>query len=350
MRLSPRRLSLTSELVVWSDEQVNLIKSQIAPKATDDELALFLQVCAKTGLDPFSRQIYAIHREVSEKQPNGSWLKKQKMTIQTSIDGFRVIAERSGDYEGQTPKQWCGPDGQWLDVWLASSNPAAARVGVYRHGFREPLYAVATWREYASDTSPMWKKMGPHMLAKCAESLALRGAYPADLSGLYTTDEYPAIEDRRAGAPAREDGDTGDRADPAVAGTSGATPALHAAPDNSNVNADTGEVVPVTSSSRSFPAPRSQSAQNTDDLMKRLEEPFKDSDASFVPHESVRDILRSVGALTPHQKAVLSGWLADEGDLVLPKSTRASVTFDHHDRIVDLIAAASVVPEPVVAE
>ncbi len=175
---------MTAAVELWDAQQKIIIKEQIARDCSDGELRLFAQVCAKNGLDPFTRQIYAIKRG-------------GKMTIQTSIDGFRVVAERSGRYEGQTPKQWCGQDGVWVDVWLKSEPPAAARVGVWKQGFREALYAVATWGEYGQD-SPMWKKMGPHMLAKCAESLALRAAFPNDLTGLYTEDEYPIEQDRRS--------------------------------------------------------------------------------------------------------------------------------------------------------
>jgi phage recombination protein Bet len=162
--------------VKYNPEQVALIKSQVARDCTDGELQLFLYQCQRTGLDALNRQIYAIKRG-------------GKMAIQTSIDGFRLIAERSGKYEGQTPVMWCGEDAQWVEVWLKNERPAAAKVGVYRAGFRDAVYAVAKWNEYADDNGPMWRKMGAHMLAKCAESLALRKAFPQELSGLYTSDE-----------------------------------------------------------------------------------------------------------------------------------------------------------------
>lgn len=160
----------------FDKRQMDIMRRTVAAGTTPDEFALFLEVCKYRGLNPFNREIYAI--------PG----KGGKMTFQVSIDGLRLLAERSGKYKGQLGPFYCAEDGEWRDVWLSKTPPAAAKVGVIRSGFEQPIWAVARYESYAQ-SSPTWQKMPDLMLAKCAESLALRRAFPAEMGGLYTHEE-----------------------------------------------------------------------------------------------------------------------------------------------------------------
>lgn len=153
----------------YTREQLALIKRTIAHDATDDELKMFLYHCSKNGLDPLSKQIYF--------QKRGG-----KPVFITSIDGFRLIAARTGEHAGTEDA-----------VFDDETNPKKATITVYRmvQGQRVPFTASARWSEYCP-TPPsdrMWKKMPCTMLAKCAESLALRKAFPNELGALYSNEE-----------------------------------------------------------------------------------------------------------------------------------------------------------------
>ena len=128
---------------VISKDKIQLIKDTICRGATDQELQMFINICNRTKLDPLQKQCWAVKRWDSS-------LGREVMSFQTGIDGLRIIANRSEKYQGQLGPFWCGDDGVWKDVWLDKNPPVAAKVGVLRSDFKEPLWAVAKFDAFAA--------------------------------------------------------------------------------------------------------------------------------------------------------------------------------------------------------
>lgn len=177
----------------WNREQLQILKDSFFKGCSDQEFQFCLEFCKATGLNPFLKQVHFPKRWDAK-------LQREVVTPVVGIDGMRSRALSTGEYEGQTKSEWCGQDGVWVDVWLKDDEfPYAARVGIYRRNFKEPTYAVARFSEYVQTmrnkttgkTVPvtMWQKMPTNQLAKCAESLALRKAFPELLTGIYSSDE-----------------------------------------------------------------------------------------------------------------------------------------------------------------
>ena len=183
------QLAIHEDQSFWTDQQLAALRQLGVDANSQGDLAVFFHQAQRSGLDPFKREIYMITR-------NG------KPTIQTGIDGFYKIADRvsrkTGGSWGISETLWCGQDGQWADVWLQPGPPAAAKVTLERNGSRFTVVALTS--EYMAQ-GPMWQKMPARMIAKCAEALAIRKAFPEDLSGLYTSEEM-AQADNPAPRPA----------------------------------------------------------------------------------------------------------------------------------------------------
>lgn len=196
--LAPRSagsgLAIRPDQAEWSPVQRAALTQVGLQDAPDADVAVFFHVCQRTRLDPFAKQIYMIGRWDNE-------LGRKRWTIQTGIDGFRVVSERHEQYAGvgDPDLEWCGPDGVWRDVWLDDTTPpTAARFTLHRHDQQRPIRAVCRYAEFVEtrrDGTPnhMWRTKAAWMIGKCAEAAGRRKAFPQDLAGLYTDDEMAGV-------------------------------------------------------------------------------------------------------------------------------------------------------------
>jgi len=191
-----KQVTALNALITFGKDELILIKETKARGATQAEFNLFIYDCKSRGLNPLKNEIYFVKREVWDASKQA---KVGVATHQVSIDGFRIIAQRSSQYRGQTKVEY----GETVEL-EGRKVPEYAEIGVMREGFEEPVYARAYFAEYAqmftnkktgvTKLGAMWEKMPRHMLAKCAETLALRKAFPDYLSNLYTSEEMDSID------------------------------------------------------------------------------------------------------------------------------------------------------------
>lgn len=164
-----------NQMIEWDREKIELLKNTVCKGASDSEFEVFLHACKRTGLDPFMKQIYSV--------PRGG-----QRTLQTGIDGFRLIAERTGCYcPGKSSTYTYDKDGR-----LESATAYVKKLT--KDGTWHEVEATADFKEYDGNNN-MWKKFPKTMLAKVAESIALRKAFPADLSGVYSSEEMSQAEE-----------------------------------------------------------------------------------------------------------------------------------------------------------
>lgn len=182
--LQPNEGAVSAPL--FDNKQIEILKNSICKGASPEEFEIFIMACKKTGLDPFMRQIYAVKRWDGR-------LKRETMTIQTGIDGYRLIAERTGSYApGPEPTYQYDSNGQIVSATAYVKKQT-------RDGTWHTVAASAFLDEYCQrnkegNASGMWSNMPRNQLAKCAEALALRRAFPAEMSGIYTKDEMNQAE------------------------------------------------------------------------------------------------------------------------------------------------------------
>lgn len=169
------------EVRQFTASEIDLIKRTMAVGATDDELALFLYTARHVGLDPLRRQIHFVKRKRYDPET-------QKYidvgTIQTGIDGYRLISDRTGKLRGIKRGVIRDDKGQLIGAWAE----------VYRSDWDFPARTEVSFVEYCQtdkngNPMAMWKTIPETMIQKVAEVAAHRMAFPDRFANLYSDDE-----------------------------------------------------------------------------------------------------------------------------------------------------------------
>ena len=150
-----------------SSEARKLLINTVAKNASNEEFAMFREMCRATGLNPFQRQIWFI------KTNSG-------VQMMTGINGYYHVANSYPEYDGIEVET----------VEDKAGGPLKSVAKVWRKDRKHPSIGIARWEEF-SKSYGNWKSMPFYMLEKCAEAIALRKAFPQKLSGIYTEEEMP---------------------------------------------------------------------------------------------------------------------------------------------------------------
>lgn len=160
-------------------EQIKLLEMNkiIPPNCPKAQVDFFATVCEKKKLDPFLRQIHLVER--NERDGKGGW--KKSYTIQSGIDGMRVIAQRN--CKVRSYRRWV--EKREDDMYGCCEIDTEDR-GKY---YDELPYEEYVQRTKEGVPNSFWNKFKQTMIKKCAEESVLRMMAPEDLSGVYGDDE-----------------------------------------------------------------------------------------------------------------------------------------------------------------
>jgi len=196
------RTKYLSQQYGLTEPQVDVMRNAICVGATDPELEFFLATARRLDLDPFARQIWFVKRKQKRQNERGDdeWIDVGRP--ETGIDGYRAIAERSGEMDGQDPTVWIDNVGKEYLVWLDEKPPHACRITLYRKGRKTPIVAVGLFREYCpvyktktgSYVPEMWAKRGVAQIEKCVEALAFRKGFPGLFAGVRIDAEMEHVD------------------------------------------------------------------------------------------------------------------------------------------------------------
>jgi len=196
------------EPLKFTDQQKATYRAAFAPAgATDEQWNLFVQECERRALVPGKDVVFQLRsaKEYDKDLKRDVYVKK--VTFITTIGALRLIADRSGKYEGHGPFIfYYGTEGGELKESKIplGKQPHAVSVEGFRRDWRVPLFSTARFDAYAQKyekdgkkiLTGMWLTRGEEQLAKCCEAGMLRVVAPEECAGLNINEELNDIIDK----------------------------------------------------------------------------------------------------------------------------------------------------------
>lgn len=170
-------LAVTNSKALMAPEELQVLKDSMFKGFTDPEIKFSMAVANKLNLSPLLRQIHFVKRKDHQRNTD-------IIVPQTGIDGFRLIAERTGNYAGSDDPVF---------EYNSEGKPIKATCTVWKllKNQKVGFTASARFEEYypGEKMGFMWRSKPHIMLGKCSEAQALRKAFPAELSSVYADEE-----------------------------------------------------------------------------------------------------------------------------------------------------------------
>ena len=174
-------------LSAWTPAESALIKTAVGADLTVEEFKTLLLMSAQKGLNPLNDEIWPV-------KYGG---KTARMVLQTSIEGYIKIANKTGKFGGFGPATVIVRDKEGtlreipLNLWDPDNQVLVRAVArVIHRDYDLPQEYSADYsfycKSYDGKPNNFWDKGPLLMLYKCAQAVALRRTFPAELSNLYT--------------------------------------------------------------------------------------------------------------------------------------------------------------------
>lgn len=185
-------------IVTWQGRSIIItfadVKRHICPKATDQEIVVFLKMAQSLNLNPWAREVYLI-----------KWAEGEPASYVIAEESYLKAAEQCKEYDGHEAgivvKDAAGNLTHEVGTIFVEGENAELVGGwakVYRSDRKYPFYIAVNFKECAKSNregklTKFWNSMPATMIRKVALARALREAFPSRLGGMVTDAEYPEM-------------------------------------------------------------------------------------------------------------------------------------------------------------